>query len=244
MAVWSLFRYRNSDGSSKDWAVITNADGSISTRWGKTASHLPSINTRTGIRQHDIERQKQAKGYVFVGEVEIDDDGNIRLPQSGPMPAQTPPITVDKLYWHVDCRAGHATLLDMGIALRRWLGDLEAWSRAQGLATSNWSGWQRLVDASLGDEAFDLSGQIHLEHGVLPWLWLMALKRAAFPGVSVDIATESGRDVSANLKAETEVLVLFETDIEVLRPLAEKLGLLKPRLDLALAMTDHTDHWF
>jgi len=124
------------------------------------------------------------------------------------------------------------------------LGDLEAWSQAQGLATSNWSGWQRLVDASLGDEAFDLSGQIHLEHGVLPWLWLMALKRAAFPGVSVDIATESGRDVSANLKAETEVLVLFETDIEVLRPLAEKLGLLKPRLDLALAMTDHTDHWF
>ncbi|WP_427551033.1 hypothetical protein ACQE3D_17375 [Methylomonas sp. MS20] len=244
MAAWNLYRHRNTDGSSKDWAVTTHADGSISTRWGKTASRLPSINTRTGIRQHDIEQQKQAKGYVFVGEVEIDDDGNIRLPQSRPMLTQTPPITVDKLYWHVDCRAGHATLLDMGIALRLWLGDLEAWSQAQGLATSNWSGWQRLVDASLGDEAFDLSGQIHLEHGVLPWLWLMALKRAAFPGVSVDIATESGRDVSANLKAETEVLALFDTDVEAIRPLAESLGLLKPRLDLALAMSDQTDHWF
>lgn len=248
MAVWSLFRYRNSDGSSKDWAIITNADGSISTRWGKTASRLPSINTRTGIRQLDIERQKQAKGYVFVGEVEIDGDGNIRLPRTVPITptSSIPPqaIAVDKLYWHVDCRAGHATLLDMGIALRRWQGDLEAWSQAYGLAASNWSGWQRLMDASLGEEAFDLSGQIHREHEVLPWLWLMALKQAAFPGVSVGIATENGRDVSANLKAETEVLALFDTDVEAIRPLAESLGLLKPRLDLALAMSDQTDHWF
>ncbi|OAI23976.1 hypothetical protein [Methylomonas koyamae] len=248
MAVWSLFRYCNSDGSSKDWAVITNADGSISTRWGKTASRLPSINTRTGIRQLDIERQKQAKGYVIVGEVEIDDDGNIRLPRTVPItPTSSIPlqaVAVDKLYWHVDCRAGHVTLLDMGIALRRWQVDLEAWSQAYGLAASNWSGWQRLMDASLGEDAFDLSGQIHREHEVLPWLWLMALKQAAFPGVSVGIATESGRDVSADLKAEADVLALFETDIEVLRPLAESLGLLKPRLDLALAMADQTDHWF
>lgn len=250
MAVWSLFRYRNSDGSSKDWAVITNADGSISTRWGKTASRLPSINTRTGIRQYDIERQKQAKGYVFVGEVEIDADGNIRLPRAAtmadasPMPTQNQSVAIDKLYWHVDCRAGRNTLFELGIALRRWLGDLEAWSQAQGLTVSDWSGWQRLIDASLGDEAFDLSGQIHREHEVLPWLWLMALKQAAFPGVSVGIATENGRDVSANLKAETEVLALFDTDVEAIRPLAESLGLLKPRLDLASAMSDQTDHWF
>lgn len=250
MAVWRLFRYRHQDGSTKDWAITTHADGSISTRWGKTASRLPSSNTRTGIRQHDIERQKQAKGYVFVGEVEIDADGNIRLPRSTKIAdpvhvsTETPLVAVDKLYWHVDCRAGHATLLNMGIALRRWLGDLEAWSQAQGLAASDWSGWQRLIDASLGDEAFDLSGQIHLEHGVLPWLWLMALKHAAFPGVSVGIAIESGRDVSADLKAEAEILALFDTDIEAIRSLAENLGLLKPRLDLALAMADQTDHWF
>jgi len=250
MAAWTLYRHRNADGSSKDWAVTTHADGSISTRWGKTASRLPTINTRTGIRQHDMERQKQAKGYVFVGEVEIDADGNIHLPRSTPIAVpvhvstETPPVGVDKLYWHVDCRAGHATLLDMGIALRRWLGDLDAWSQAHGLTASDWSGWQRLIDVSLGEEAFDLSGQIHREHGVLPWLWLIALKLADFPGVSVGIATESGRDVSADLRAETEVLALFDTNIEVLRPLAESLGLLKPRLYLALAMADHTDHWF
>ena len=80
MANWSLFRYRNSDGSSKDWAVITNPDGSISTRWGKTSNRLPSVNTRNGVRQFDIEKQKQAKGYVFVAEVAIDDEGTISFP--------------------------------------------------------------------------------------------------------------------------------------------------------------------
>ena len=253
MTTWTLYRHRNTDGSSKDWAVRSNADGSITTRWGKTANRLPGVSNRYGVQQRDIERQKQAKGYVWVGLVDIDVNGNIRFPDTSlstnPSVAEaavipSPPIVVDKLYWHVDSRAGHATLLEMGITLRRWLGDLEAWSQAQGLAASDWSGWQQLIAASLGKDAFDLSGQIHREHGVLPWLWLMALKQAAFPGVSVDIATESGRDLSADLRAETEVLALFDTDVETLRPLAETLGLLKPRLDLALAMADHTDHWF
>ncbi|PKD38226.1 hypothetical protein CWO84_23725 [Methylomonas sp. Kb3] len=253
MTAWTLYRYRNTDGSSKDWAVRSNADGSITTRWGKTANRLPGVSNRYGIEQREIERQKQAKGYVWVGLVDIDVNGNVRFPDSSlsttPLVPEaiaipSPPVAVDKLYWHVDCRAGHTTLLDMGIALRRWLGDLEAWSQAQELAESNWSGWQRLIDASLDEEAFDLSGQIHREHGVLPWLWLMALKHAEFPGVSVGIATENGRDVSADLKAETEVLALFKTDLPAIRPLAECLGLLKPKLDLALAMADQTDHWF
>ena len=253
MTAWTLYRHRNADGSSKDWAVRSNSDGSITTRWGKTANRLPGVSNRYGIQQRDIERQKQAKGYEWVGLVDIDVNGNVRFPDTSSSTApsvpeataiQPPEIPVDTLYWHIDCRAGHATLLDMGIALRRWLSDLKAWSQAQGLAANDWSGWQRLIDAGLGDEAFDLSGQIHLEHGVLPWLWLMALKHAAFPGVSVGIATENGRDVSAELKAEAEVLALFDTDLETIRPLAESLGLLKPRLDLALAMADHTDHWF
>ena len=90
MANWSLFRYRNSDGSSKDWAVITNPDGSISTRWGKTAARLPSINTRNGIHRFDIEKQKQAKGYVFVAEVAIDDEGTISFPLQHQNPGNQP----------------------------------------------------------------------------------------------------------------------------------------------------------
>src|SRR5664279_4327712 len=119
MTVWNLYRYRNSDGSSKDWAVTTHPDGSISTRWGKTASCLPGVNTRHGIRQFDIERQKQAKGYVFVAEVTIDSDGKISLPGQNqnqgnqPMEADANPLAeaeqsrslVGTLYWHINCKA-------------------------------------------------------------------------------------------------------------------------------------------
>ena len=90
MATWSLYRYRNRDGSSKDWAVRTNPDGSITTRWGKTADRLPGVSTRNGVRQFDIEKQKQAKGYVFVAEVEIDSEGKVFLPgQVMPEPSRT-----------------------------------------------------------------------------------------------------------------------------------------------------------
>ena len=58
MTTWSLYRYRNRDGSSKDWAVRTNPDGSITTRWGKTADRLPGVSTRRGVRQFDIERER------------------------------------------------------------------------------------------------------------------------------------------------------------------------------------------
>ena len=77
MAAWNLYRHCNSDGSSKDWAVITHTDGSVSTRWGKTASRLPGVSTRHGLSRLDIERQKRNKGYVFVAEVAIDHNGNV-----------------------------------------------------------------------------------------------------------------------------------------------------------------------
>jgi len=101
MAAWSLFRYRNSDGSSKDWAVQTNPDGSISTRWGKTAARLRSINSRHGIKQFDIERQKLSKGYVFVAEVTIDSDGKVSLPgqnqNQGNQPMETDHISEEEI---------------------------------------------------------------------------------------------------------------------------------------------------
>jgi len=58
MAAWNLYRHRNSDGSSKDWAVRSNSDGSITTRWGKTADSLPGISNRYGVKQLDIGRPK------------------------------------------------------------------------------------------------------------------------------------------------------------------------------------------
>ena len=264
MANWSLFRYRNSDGSSKDWAVITNPDGSISTRWGKTAARLTSINTRHGVRQFDIEKQKQAKGYVFVAEVAIDDEGNVSFPLQHPNHGNQPveadekhPTEVDKtrsvvgtLYWHIDCKAAHDTGEELGSEVRRMIGAIQALQNDAAVSEHTvepeqaWAGWQQLLDLSLNQHAFTQSGQIQQDHGAMPWLLLMALKFRDFVGVEIGIATENGRELSAELKAEPEVVAFFGTDLDSVRPVAEMLGLLQPKLNLASALSVTDDCWF
>ncbi|WP_020481814.1 hypothetical protein [Methylomonas sp. MK1] len=253
MAAWNLYRHRNSDGSSKDWAVRSNSDGSITTRWGKTADSLPGISNRYGVKQLDIERQKQAKGYVLVGEVDIDVNGNVVFPgktsatqsqgpDPNPEPLPTPPV--ESLYWTIECRAKQAIREDLGIEVRRLIGAIQTVSDQQSNPEQDWDGWQQWIDATTHTEVFELSGQIKQVHGVLPCLFLLALKHQGFKGVEIDIATETARDLSVDLKAEQEVLAFFGTDLDSIRETAEVLGLLKPRLNLAAAMSDTDDCWF
>ena len=265
MANWRLFRYRNRDGSSKDWAVQTNPDGSISTRWGKTAARLPSINTRQGIRQFDIERQKQAKGYSFVAEVTIDSDGKISLPGQNlnqPMEADTNPLAeleqsrslVGTLYWHIYCKADPDTWVNFAVEVQRLNGVIQTLKNHEavsenvvdglGQAEPVWDSWQQLLDLTLTRQAFTQSGQILQAQGVLPWLLLMALKFKGFVGVDIGVATEYSWELTADIKAEPEVLAWFGTDLDSVRPVAEMLGLLNPRLNLASALSDTDDCWF
>ncbi|MDT4291603.1 hypothetical protein RO575_18725 [Methylomonas sp. MO1] len=255
MVAWNLYRHRNSDGSSKDWAVRSNPDGSITTRWGKTASCLPGVSNRSGVRQFDIERQKQSKGYVLVGEVNIDVNGNVVFPGTTPAtPSQMPkpdantvsvpaPL-VESLYWNIDCHAKQAVRVELGIEVRRLIGVIQSVSDQQSKPEQDWDGWQQLIDATINADTFELSGQIKSAHGVLPWLFLLALKAKGFKGVDIDIATETARDLSVDLKAEQDVLAFFGTDLDSIREAAEALGLLKPRLNLASAMSDTDDCWF
>jgi len=242
MAAWRLYRYRNRDGSSKDWAVRTNPGGSITTRWGKTADRLPGVSTRNGVRQFDIEKKKQAKGYVFVAEVEIDSEGTVFL--SGQVMPEPPPLPVGALYWHIECRANPDTRAALAGEVRRLLGAMQSLSDNETMPDQSWAGWQQLLDLSVNAEPFVQSGQIKQAHGVLPWLLLMALKHQALDGVEIGIATESSREVSVDLKAEQDVLAFFGTDLDSIRATAEILGLLKPRLNLALALSDTDDCWF
>ncbi|WP_020482870.1 hypothetical protein [Methylomonas sp. MK1] len=256
MAAWNLYRHRNSDGSSKDWAIRSNSDGSITTRWGKTASCLPGVSNRSGVRQFDIERQKQAKGYVFVAEVDIDGDGNVvfpskssvntsqRPPEPDATPESVPTPPVEALYWTIDCHAKQSIRVELGIEVRRLIGVIQSVSDQQSEPEQDWDGWQQFIDATLNAETFELSGQIKSAHGVLPWLFLLALKAKGFKGIEIDIATETARDLSVDLKAEQDVLALFGTDLDSIRDTAEVLGLLKPRLNLAAAMSDTDDCWF
>ena len=242
MTAWRLYRHRNRDGSSKDWAVKTNPDGSITTRWGKTAARLPGVSTRRGVRQFDIEREKQAKGYVFVAEVGIDSEGNVFLPGQVMPEPQPPPVGA--LYWHIECRANPDTGMAVVNEIRRLLSVIQSLSGNETLPDQSWAGWQQLLDLSVNAEPFVQSGQIKQAHGVLPWLFLMALKHKALDGVEIGIATESSREVSVDLKAEQDVLDFFGTDLDNIRPIAERLDLLKPRLNLASALADTDDRWF
>jgi hypothetical protein len=247
MANWSLYRYRNPDGSSKDWAVQTNADGSVTTRWGRAASRLPSISTRNGVSQVDIERQKQRKGYVLIGEVTIDHEGNVSFPVQDHPPPRTQPVTVDRpetLYWHIDCNTDTETCVQLASELRRMIAVLSAFDKELAQANQDWDGWQQLLDLTLTPQGFTQSGQLQPFHGVKPWLLLMALKFKNFAGVEIGIATEHSRDLSADLKAESEILAFFGCDLESIKPVAEQLGLLKPKLNLAQAMAEQGDCWF
>ena len=242
MAAWHLYRYRNRDGSSKDWAIRTNPDGSITTRWGKTAARLPGVSTRRGVRQFDIEREKQTKGYVFVAEVGIDSEGNVFLPGQVMPEPQPPPVGA--LYWHIECRANPDTRAALTGEIRRLLDVMQSLSGNETLPDQSWAGWQQLLDLSVNAEPLVQSGQIKQRHGVLPWLFLLALKHKALDGVEIGIATESSREVSDDLKAEQDVLAFFGTDLDSIRATAEILGLLKPRLNLAAVLSDSDDCWF
>jgi len=242
MAAWRLYRYRHSDGRSKDWAVRANADGTITTRWGRTATRLPGVSTRRGVRLFDIEKQKQAKGYVFVAEVDIDGEGHVLFPE--PAKPDPPASSGGALYWHIDCRAKQEVCLALASAIRCLIDVILSLPDYAAMPHPIREGWQRLSDLALGTEPFSQSGQIRPDHGVLPWLFLMTLKQQGFAGVEVGIATESSREVSTNLKAEQDVLDFFGTDLDRIRGTAEILGLLKPRLNLASVLSGTDDRWF
>src|SRR5574343_2075923 len=176
MAAWNLYRHRNPDGSSKDWAVRSNSDGSITTRWGKTADSLPGVSNRFGVKQLDIERQKQAKGYVLVGEVDMDVNGNVvfpgktsatpsQLPEPDANPVSVPAPPVEALYWTVDCHAKQSIRVELGIEVRRLIAAIQNVSDDHATPEQEWNGWQQWIDVTLNAETVELSGQIKSMHG-------------------------------------------------------------------------------
>jgi hypothetical protein len=194
------------------------------------------------VRLFELEKQKQAKGYVFVAEVAIDSEGHVLFPD--PAKPDPPATSGGALYWHIDCRASQEVCLALASEIRRLIEVIQSLPDHATMPHSLWEGWQRLSDLALGAAPFSQSGQIKYAHGILPWLFLMALKQQGFAGVEIGLATESSREVSADLKAEQDVLDFFGTDLDRIRGTAEMLGLLKPRLNLASVLSDTDDRWF
>jgi hypothetical protein len=148
------------------------------------------------------------------------------------------------LYWQVECRAPQPVVFVMNAALHRWRSSIDHWQQALGLNPTPWPNWDSLLRLSESGRGFDTSGQIGTEHGITPWLWLPALKKAGFIGVDVGIVTNATRETSMDVHREVELLHQFGTDLEQIRPLAESLGLLLPKLDLVTAMGETDSYWF
>ena len=67
MSAYELYRCIREDGTSKDWALRINPDGTITTRWGRTGRKLINIQTRN-VDSEILKRSKAKKGYGWVVE--------------------------------------------------------------------------------------------------------------------------------------------------------------------------------
>ena len=242
MDAFDLWRFTHPDGSSKDWAIRRDGDGSITTRWGPTGPTLPQISTR---RQDKIalENAKRRKGYAYVGQVTIAPDGRIRSVKDGKgeiLPDEAV-IVEEAVYWRIHLVDTQAAWSELEQVIERLREKIRGTDPA--FDGETWGGWP------LPKPNLDRSGIVKPDEqaGIQPVLYLMALQKLTEglpPGVRVSLATEDGIEIGHDLRRETSVLTLFGTDLDGVRPLAEALGLLQPRINLAEAIrTDH-DSWF
>ncbi len=247
MEEYDLYRFTHPDGSSKDWAIRRNADGRITTRWGPTGPTLPQTSTR---RQDKIalENAKRRKGYVYVGKVLIDDHGKIRSfkndAQDERVPSQ-PEARKEAIYWRI--KIGKSATREQ---LLEWSNTVTGAVNRLGTAF----GLDRSDPADFEPGAIDHwqipgtgasgAGQIGLDQGVVPLLVLMAMKKLAPDDASISLATEDGIEIGTDLRKETSVLEGFGADLESVRPMAEALRLLPPRIPLAEAIQTSQDCWF
>lgn len=247
MARFELYRYTHPDGSAKDWAVRRNDDGSLTTRWGPTGPVLPQASTRRGDKLRLV-RSKEHKGYMPIGEVEIDTQGRVQPvgPAGGTGLAATPPEPGEEaLYWRLHLAPG-LNPADLLVWSRRTATAVDRLVSAAGLARTPQAqfepgtvqGWSLPATDTAG------AGQVRREQGPIPLLVLLAMKTLAPAGATLSLATEDGLEVGSDLRAEARLLAWFGTDLDTVRPMAEALGLLQPRLNLAEAIQSDTDAWF
>jgi hypothetical protein len=254
MDEFELFRFNHHDGSSKDWAIRDNRNGTFTTRWGKTGSRLPGEKTKPVRHSRevvDLTNSKLHKGYIHVGTVFMDSDGNLQnQPRTTQFEAaQGLPIKPKSgnrsgaVYWDVkiDGQLVSQARQALGSQILTIAGQIKSVGSFK--LPPGWDGWAKL--AGFADEkgptdmnAPDgLSGQVRKRHGIVPLLFLMALRDAKLEGVNIGLAGDDGLELF-DLKSEEFVFDLFGTSLNAVRPLAEALGLIQPKIDLSTMAGD------
>lgn len=252
MKPFELYRYFNADGSSKDWAICNESTsfkggGTYTVRWGKTGQRLPQkltkpVDNRNTV--HDLIRSKIRKGYVLIGNVMIDDGGNIsNVPPASSKPVGEDPHPQDepRIYWRIKIPAHLPESPDLEFfrGMTRGFADsiLRMYPEYEWISAIK----SRYRDISLvkSEAGFWLK-----EDGVFPFLLLMAMKKHVPGGITISLSHEDSVEISDHLKLETQALSFFGTDLESIRSIAEILGLLAKRLDLSMIAPEHEDFYF
>lgn len=240
---FELYRFTNPDRSTKDWAVRANGDGTYTSRWGKTGTKLQSKTfDKNMLSMSEHIRSKMNKGYTLIGEVLIDDDGKITSASSTQPLGQNPNTTEDPpcLFWRLRIKQSdlsdtqaigrfHANVLSMGKTITGIFG-------ASAFL-------ENFLHALINDQASS-AGKLFKEQGVASLLLFMAMMKVAPSQVSIHLSHDDGVDISNKLKLETKALSFFDTDLEMVRPVAEALGLLEKRLDLSVVASSQEDFYF
>jgi hypothetical protein len=240
---FELYRYTNLDRSTKDWAVRDNGDGTYTSQWGKTGTKFQSkiFDKKTRSMNEHI-NSKISKGYKLIGQVFIDDHGNITLPSSTKPIGQDPNPTEDSpcLFWRLkvtqtnlaDTQAigqFHVNVLSISSAITDFFGP------------STWM--KNFLHALVNDQASS-AGKLFIEQGVASLLLFMAMMKLAPQQVVIRLSHDDGVDISNKIKLESRALSFFDTDLEAVRPVAEALGLLEKRLNLSAVPSSQDDFYF
>lgn len=245
---FDLYRYYHPDGASKDWGIRNNGDGTFTRRYGKTGSRLAETTTpysgKTAFYHLKLVREKTDKGYQRLGSFCIDGEGKLSAMPLQPVVAdEVSPVVLEPcIYWRIKVSqtdAGSPLLQRISEAVAlvldtffRMLPDDSAWIVA----------FQNLC---LGTTALkNASGMLTKTEGVMLLLFLLGLKKHAPMGLCVTLSHEDGVDISEVLKLELRALAFFDSDLETIRPIAEDLGLLAKRLDLAGIQSEVADGYF
>lgn len=239
---YELFRYRNSDGSSKDWAIRTNGDGTFTKRWGKTDSRLTSKDFPMSHPDdiHGEKLRKLNKGYQSLGQFFIDVEGNISAvpPDSSTATVSNPPQEDPRIYWRIKIlpAMSHSPAIPFLQGMINGYADKILEHYPDCLWVKNIRNGRSFLQAG--------AGSLRHADGIGALLLIMALKKIAPEGILVSLSHDDGVEISAQLKLESQALAFFDSDLQSVRSIAEHIALLDKKLDLAMIESETDDFYF
>lgn len=220
---YDLYRYFNGNGSTKDWAVRANKDGTYTTRWGRTGTRLQSKTYKNMLPMQDHIRMKTNKGYKLIGTFFIDDEGQVSSVQHA--------SHADEfcIYWRVKMK--QTSLADTDEIGQFMLNAYYMAKTIQSFMPDH--EWIKVFSEKIITNQLPLSGKLHKEFGVSSLLLFMGMMKISPSQIDIHLSHEDNVSISNMIKMESQALSLFDADLEAIRPIAEEIGLLEKRLDVS-----------